>query len=200
MRQYPVFYYGHPVEDDRHLFSCRFPREVWHNLQKGNKLIHLPALSLKDLICHSFLFHKGRIVVFATAFWLILYARNKLKYEGVNFIGTTIALQVLDMEEKCLSLSQPTGNHTSSALAPNVKKCTTLEYGTLKVNIDVVFTKEKIGIGVLVRNHLCALLLTQVVPCNGCYIFDYGVLLGIIEGYIVGLQFSESYYLRVTHS
>lgn len=57
---------------------------------------------------------------------------------------------------------------------------------TLKGNINVSFSEGKMGIDVLVRNHLGIPLLGKTTPHLGRYSVDYGELLVIIEGCIIG--------------
>lgn len=78
-----------------------------------------------------------------------------LKHEGVNSSRTMIVLQSVNLTEEYWTLYQHVGNQTNfSTLGLTMKKWTPPEYGILKVNIDVAFTKDKIGICILVRNHL----------------------------------------------
>lgn len=55
--------------------------------------------------------------------------------------------------------------------------------GCLKVNTDVAFSNDKIGIRLIVRNYQGISLLVKVIPRCGCYTIDYGELLESMERY-----------------
>ncbi|KAI5670611.1 hypothetical protein M9H77_10975 [Catharanthus roseus] len=136
------------------LFSCNFLKEVWRHLPKGHKWRQLLSLSFKDLIHSISVEHSiEELVIFGTTTWLIWYARNKLKHKGTTFFEATITLQALNMTEEY------------SALPPN--------YGTLKINTDVAFLKDKIGIGVIIRNHMGIPLLAKAIPQHGCFSMEF---------------------------
>lgn len=75
-------------------------------------------------------------------------------------------------------------------LIPMKNKWAPPEVGTLKANTNAVFAGGKIVIGILIHNHLGIPLLVKSVPCAGIYSIDYGDLVGIIEGYSVGMALS----------
>lgn len=52
------------------------------------------------------------------------------------------------------------------------------------MNIDIAFSEHKIGIGILVRNHLGIPFLAKALSPRGRYVVDYGELMGIIESYM----------------
>lgn len=54
------------------------------------------------------------------------------------------------------------------------------------MNTDKVFTKYKIGIGTIVHNHPGIPLLAKALPCQGRFTIDYGELIGIIKGFVLG--------------
>lgn len=61
------------------------------------------------------------------------------------------------------------------------------EPGVLKVNIDVVaFAESRIGIDIIVCNHLDIPLLAKAMTREGKFSIEYGELLGAIESYVVG--------------
>lgn len=62
----------------------------------------------------------------------------------------------------------------------------------MKVNTDVGFTTEKIGIGMIIRNHIRIPILAKGIPHLGSFSIDYGELTGVIEGYIVKTSFTEN--------
>lgn len=61
----------------------------------------------------------------------------------------------------------------------------------LKINNDATFTKAKMGIHILIRNHLGVHIFAKAVPRQVSFLVDYGELLSIIEGYILGQPYSK---------
>lgn len=57
----------------------------------------------------------------------------------------------------------------------------------MKINTDVTFAERKIGIGILIQNHLGIPLLAKFVPPAGSFSLDYGEFLDIIRGYMLGM-------------
>lgn len=55
----------------------------------------------------------------------------------------------------------------------------------------MVLSDDKIGIGIIVRNHLGTLLLAKIVAHMWRFRVDYGELLAIIEGYVTGSSLSD---------
>lgn len=55
-----------------------------------------------------------------------------------------------------------------------------------KVNTYMAFSDDKIGISILVHNHLGIPLLAKAIPRMGCFKISYGELVAIIEGYVAG--------------
>lgn len=64
-----------------------------------------------------------------------------------------------------------------------------LDLGIFKANTDSFFG-DKIGIGLIIRNHLRIPLLAKCIPRLGSFFVDYGKL-GIIEGHIVSSIFTR---------
>lgn len=56
--------------------------------------------------------------------------------------------------------------------------------------------EEKFGIGILIHNHICITFLAKSVPCNRSSVIDYEEILGIIEDYSMGLDFSTKLLLK----
>lgn len=55
--------------------------------------------------------------------------------------------------------------------------------------MDVAFRNGELSIGMIIRNHLGISLLARSIPRLDNYVIDYGELLGISKGYIVGHDF-----------
>lgn len=55
----------------------------------------------------------------------------------------------------------------------------------------MTFSDNKIGIGIIFRNHLCSLLLAKTVSRIVHFRVDYGEVLAIIEGYITRFSLSN---------
>lgn len=51
----------------------------------------------------------------------------------------------------------------------------------LKINTTMAFSEDKIGIGIIVRNHLGILLLAKFIPRPDSFSVDYGEFQVIIE-------------------
>lgn len=107
--------------------------------------------------------------------------RNKLQHDSNYSSANLIALYALSLLEEYVKINLP--YHYSPMLhstgsSPRIWKPPSL--GTLKVNTDTSFFEVKIGISILIRNHLGVPSLSKVVPRLGRYSVDYGELLGII--------------------
>lgn len=63
--------------------------------------------------------------------------------------------------------------------------------GILKVNTDMAFSESKIGIGIIVRNHLGVPLITICIPIQIISLVEYGELLGIIEDHVASSLLSK---------
>lgn len=62
---------------------------------------------------------------------------------------------------------------------------------TIKIITDLAFSKDKIGIGILVRNHLGISFQAHAIPRKCHFNIDYGEHLTIIENYVIGLSLEE---------
>lgn len=105
------------------------------------------------MICTHF--HEKEVAIFPTYFWIIWYARNKLKHEGSSSIVNLIVSHsiYLSYEYNALHHYLPSsmGNY-SSVPAQRIWKPPDL--GILKVSTNAAFSKSKICMGILVQNHL----------------------------------------------
>lgn len=72
-----------------------------------------------------------------------------------------------------------------------VQKWTSPDFGTLKINTDIAFSKDKIGIRIITRNHMDIPLLAEAIPRNSNYYVKFGELLDIFEGYVSGMNYNE---------
>lgn len=52
----------------------------------------------------------------------------------------------------------------------------------VKIDIDIVFSRGKLDINILIRNRLIIPSLARIVPRNESFVDDYEELQGIIEG------------------
>lgn len=59
-----------------------------------------------------------------------------------------------------------------------------------KVNTNIAFSEDRIGIGILVRNHRGIPLFAKALQCTCSFFVDYSELLGVIEGYVVSSSLS----------
>lgn len=112
-----------------------------------------------------------------------------LKYKGIRSNEASISLQTLNMCAEFLNLCRSV--ICSASITPQLPLQSSWmppEYRTLMVNNDVAFSKGKVGISILVCNHLGIPLIEKSIPHNGCTAIDYGEILGIIEGYTVGID------------
>lgn len=57
------------------------------------------------------------------------------------------------------------------------------DLGILKINTNMSFSEDEIGIGIIVRNYLGIPLSAKCITCPGHFSVDCDELLGIIEGY-----------------
>lgn len=55
--------------------------------------------------------------------------------------------------------------------SPLIQKWFLSNYGTLKINTDITFLKDKISIGI--RNHMNIPLLARTVPQHGSFFVDF---------------------------
>lgn len=55
----------------------------------------------------------------------------------------------------------------------------------------MAYPKDKIGIGIFVRNHLGIPQLAKIIPRIGHFKIGYGKVLGIIEGHVIGSSLGD---------
>lgn len=102
---------------------------------------------------------------FATRAWLIWFACNQLKHEGSCPTVELIAHQALQHFEEYLRLHRHNASPTDMrAFCPPQRLWCPPNLDFLKVNFDFAFSEGRIGIGILVRNHLGIPLLLKL--CN----------------------------------
>lgn len=150
------------------------------------------ALSFKDLM-YSISLHFGKVevIAFATCIWFIWFVRNKLRHESTSVNANSLALRIIYFSEEFLRANQccPSNPIRSLLWIPKERGC---HYITrfLKL-IQLVFSNDKIDIGILVCNYLSIPLLAKTTPCMCRFNISYGELLAIIEGYVSGSPLGE---------
>lgn len=122
-----------------------------------------------DLL-HSILSQYDREIValFVTCAWLIWYAHNKLRHDGVCTSEDLIMQQALLQFEEFLKFHHQVDPVICGlAFVPSRKIWKPLDRSTPKVNADFGFLESKIGIGILVCNHLGIPLVAEALPRIG---------------------------------
>lgn len=130
---------------------------------------NISALSFKDLTHSIFIHYKAKAVcIFAIYAWLIWYARNKFYHKDSCSTTNQVATHILHIaDEYKLLYFQSDASEWSNPLSPKgvlVASWPRIHEGEYSYSF---FSEHKIGIRILVRNHLGISFLAKALPRQG---------------------------------
>lgn len=77
-----------------------------------------------------------------------------------------------------------------------LKKQTSLDYVTLKINVDITFGKNKIDINIFIKSYFDVSLFSKAIPQYDNFLVNFEKFLRIIEDYIVGIPFTAKFFIK----